>query len=165
MKFFMMALTAATLFSQSSFAASPKDSWSKLRADRNVIILQPHVLMQMGAFNACATDTELRSINAVKTCTAYKEVVHGNPNSEAGGYIEYVCTNYEMKDMTIEREHQEQVCTKWLPPSEASSGECREWSTVTRTYPRDFSVEVVSSVGEMYMQHLFNKNLSLPDCK
>ncbi len=165
MKFFMMALTAATLFSQASFAASPKDSWAKLRADRNVIILQPHVLMQMGAFNACATDTELRSINDVKTCTAYKEVVHGNPNSEAGGWIEHVCVNYEMREVVVQREHEEQVCTKWLPPSEASSGECREWKTVTRTYPRDFSVEVVSAVGETYMQHLFNKSLSLPDCK
>lgn len=165
MKFFMMALTAATLFSQASFAASPKDSWAKLRADRNVIILAPNILSQMGAFNACATDSELRSISPVRTCTAYKEVVHGNPNSEAGGWVEHVCTNYEMRDVSIAREHEEQVCTKWIQPSEASPGECKEWETVTKTYPRNFSVEVVSAVGEMYMQHLFDKTLSLPDCE
>src|SRR5437868_5450389 len=100
MKFIMMALTAATLFSQAGYAASSKDSWSTLRANRDVLILQPGVVMSMGksgVFNTCATDSELRSINPVNTCTAYERVVHGNPNSEAGGWIEYVCTNYEMK--------------------------------------------------------------------
>ncbi len=167
MKFIMVALTAATLFSQTSFAASPRDSWSTLRSSRDVLILQPGIVMSMGkagVFNTCATDSELRSINPVKTCTAYERVVHGNPNSEAGGWIEYVCTNYETKDITITREHEEQVCVKWSRTTEASTGECLEYQTVTKTYPRDFSIEVVGANGEMYMQHMFNKSYSLPDC-
>lgn len=168
MKFMMMVLTAATMISSAAFAASPTDSWSSLRNNRDVLILQPHAVMSMGptgVFNTCATDEELRSINPVRTCTAYKTVVRGNPNSEAGGWIEYVCTNYVMKDVVVTRDHEETICVKHAPVSETSSGECIESATVNRTYPRDFKLEVVGGTGEVYMRHLFDKAFSLPDCE
>ncbi|MDO9183424.1 MAG: hypothetical protein Q7U04_13500 [Bacteriovorax sp.] len=165
MKFKMMICFVAAVVSSSIFAASSKDDWSKLRRNHDVLIIQPGIAMTMGptgVFNACATSQELRSIHPVKSCTAYKLVVHGNPKSDSGS-SEYVCTNYELKDVVIARDHEETVCLEYSPTTEINTGECIKWATVQKTYPRNFNLEVVAT-GEFYMGHLFDKSFSLPEC-
>ncbi|MBC7537956.1 MAG: hypothetical protein H7281_03995 [Bacteriovorax sp.] len=126
MKFKMAVITTATMISSNAFSATSQDSWPSIRNNKNVLILQPGFAMSMGStgvFNTCVTDEELRSINPIKTCSTYKKIVHETPNSEAGGWIEYVCQNYKLREVVIARDHEEKICSKYSPVSNASSGE------------------------------------------
>jgi hypothetical protein len=168
MNFKMIVITTATMISSAAFSTTSRDSWPSIRNNKNVLILQPGIAMSMGStgvFNTCATDEDLKSINPIKTCTTYKKIVHGVPNSEAGGWVEYVCINYRLREVVLARDHEEKICSKYSPVSEASSGECIKWETISRTYSRNFKLEVVSGLGENYMQHLFDKSFSAPDCE
>src|ERR1700737_1879119 len=52
---------------------SANDGWDLILADRNLIVSAPFAgtFGEKGIFNACATETEFKSLTKVKACTKY----------------------------------------------------------------------------------------------
>ncbi|MBC7714552.1 MAG: hypothetical protein H7177_14495 [Rhizobacter sp.] len=154
-----------TLGCLNAFALTGIDNWNEIRSSRDVMIQQPTFAGAFGTnglFNVCTTDDEFKSINPVKTCLEYREVIR---HSESGMYKDYTCVNYETKAVSISRTYIQNVCVRHAPMTNQSSGECVEYASVTSVYPTSFSFAVIEASGEEYGDFLFSKTFALKTCE
>lgn len=168
MKMLTLAMVSTLLVSSNAFALSAKDDWSKIRKSWDALILQPNFAGAFGSegvFNACATDDSFQSLQPIRVCKEYREIRHGNSNSEGGGWIEYRCVNWQTENVEISRTVQQSRCIRHAPINEGSSGGCLEYETKDVQLGKTHKLEVVYARGELYMHHMFFKNYTIPDCE
>lgn len=166
MKTFLLCYLLTTLTTMSSaFAQSVRSEWSAIRLDRRVSILQPEFTKQFGPagiFNICYDDDEFKSITPVNVCTIYRESKVGIPNSEIGQTIIKKCIERVPQDIQIARTVTRDVCKTRAAPTEFSSNECLEWTSVTSTLPLNYKLPVVNIVTEG--NEMFKKGYDIPKC-
>lgn len=162
MKTFLLCYLLAI---SSAFAQSARSDWSSIRLERRVSILQPEFAKQFGPsgiFNICYDDDEFKSIRPVNVCTIYRETKMGIPNSEVGQTIVKKCIERVPKDIQIPRTMTRDVCKKRAAPTEFSSNECLEWTSVTTTLSTSYKLPVVNVVTEG--NEMFKKVYDIPKC-
>ncbi|MGZ3789562.1 MAG: hypothetical protein ACXVLQ_13625 [Bacteriovorax sp.] len=167
-----LALPIISLSHASAATLSDKSDWSSIRMDRRVTIVQPKfasVFGPLGLFNACATESELRSIHPVDVCVSYKVIRAGSPNTEMDEAPVKKCERTERQDVKVERTTTTPTCIRYAPETEESSNECIEWENVTTTLPTDHKLAVAYRrgylAGERGGETLFKKTLVLPACE
>ena len=128
-------------------AASMILSASAMAASSTVIHGYSQVLGSIKLNNACITESEVKSINPVRVCT--KLVPHTVDNGgEIGSHTDWVCANWETKDLAASRAFERTVCLKHAPINEASSGECLKYGTVSDFLPATIKITTVTNHGE-----------------
>lgn len=155
----MVALITVFLISASGFSITGRDNWQTIRASREVIIQQPTfagAFGQQGLFNACATDEEFKSKSPVSTCLSYRQVIS---NSKTGPYKDYVCNDFETRNVTISRTYTQEECVK-----HDLTGECLEYDSVTSVYPTSFQLVVIESGSEQSGNFIFSKSYGVAAC-
>jgi hypothetical protein len=161
MKKYWLVIAAFTIVSSSAFSLTGKDRWSDIRSSRDVLIQQPTfaaVFGSQGLFNACSTEEEFRSIEPVRTCLSYREVLRGNEK-------DYICAEYETREVVISRTYNQSKCVTHAPMSENSSGECIEYGNSTSVYPSSFQLAVIEAQGIEYRNFIFSKTFAIPSCE
>lgn len=176
MKKFLFLVALASLASANAFAMGkgPADrSWDQINADFNLQVAVPNYASiqfgPKGLFNVCKTETELKSIAPVRSCTEYKEVYNPGRSDHDNGGIEIVCLKWENLDVSIPREQDEQVCVAWKDISHNDNAgppwtECTKYETRRVTLPVDFQLEVYDTRGEHGPRLAFTKPYSVPAC-
>ncbi len=119
------------------------------------------VLGQIKLNNACLTETEVKTINAQKVCTKLEAVTTGS-NGEAGVQTDWVCTAYEMKDLSAPRAFERSVCLKHAPVNEASNGECLKWGKKADFLPSTIKIMTSKYEGDVIVDS-FSK-FTFPTC-
>lgn len=159
MKTQMMVALTVFLISASVFSITGRDKWETIKSSNEVIIQQPifaGVFGQKGLFNACFTDEEFRSKTPVENCLSYRQVI---VNSATGPYKDYVCNEYESRNVTISRTYTQEECVK-----HDRSGECLEYDSVTSVYPTTFQLVVIESGGSQSGNFIFSKPYTISAC-
>lgn len=145
-----LSLIVSVLSSDPALALTGKDNWKSIRSSRDVLIQQPsfaEVFGDQGLFNACATEDEFRSRTPVKTC------------------LNNGCSDFEIRNIVVNRVYNANVCVKFAPMSATSSGECVDFDVVTAVYPTSFQLPVIEANGEQSGDYVFSKNYSIPACE
>lgn len=158
MKARLIAILISIFFSISTFAVTGRDNWQTIRASREVLIQQPlfaSAFGPQGLFNACYTDEEFRSVTPVESCLSYRPIIRHSPT---GAYKDYVCGQYEKKNVTITRTYIQVECVKRL------YGECVEYDSVTSVYPTGFKLVVIEAEKSEVPIFIFMKTYSIPAC-
>ena len=101
--------------------------------------------------NACVTESEVQSINAVRVCTNLEARTVGS-NAETGIFTEWVCTAYETQDLAYPRAFERTVCLKHAPVTEASSGECLKFGKKADFLPKTIKIMTTIMNGESTTQ-------------
>lgn len=99
--------------------------------------------------NACVTSDEVRTIYPQTVCTELEERTtpgHG----EIGPVTDWVCVNWETKDLAYPRAFERSVCLKNAPINEAHSGECLKWGTREDFLPKTIKFRKEILQGEFY---------------
>lgn len=159
MKMQMMVALTVFLISSSSFSITGRDNWQTIRSSEEVLIQQPvfaGALGPQGLFNACATEEEFRSKTPVQNCLSYRPVMK---TTNTGTYKDYVCEEYETKNVVISRTFTQEECVK-----HDRSGECLEYDSVTSVYPKRFQLVVIESRTDSSGNFIFSKSYSIPSC-
>ena len=159
MKTQMMVALSIFLISNNGFSITGRDSWQTIRSTHEILIQHPvfaGALGPQGLFNACATEDEFRSKTPVKSCLSYRQVIK---TSNAGTYKDYVCNEYESKNVTISRTYTQEECVK-----NDRSGECLEYDSVTSIYPTSFFLVVIEANNTSSGNFIFRKAYSIPAC-
>lgn len=135
MKMLTLAMFSTLIVSSNAFALTASDSWTTIRQNHDVLLMQPQFAEAMGyggVFNMCATDDEFKSLDG---------------------------------KIVISRTVQETFCTKHISISESSSGACEEYDTRTIELGKTYNLEIVQGTGKLYMHHLFSKSFTIPNCE
>jgi len=159
MKTHLMVILTIFLISASVLAVTGRDSWSSIKSSGEIIIQQPTfagAFGKQGLFNACATEEEFKSITPVSTCLNYRQVI---VSSSTGPYKDYVCNEYESRNVNISRTYTQEECVK-----HNRSGECLEYDSVTSVYPTSFQLVVIESGSEKTGNFIFSKPYNIPAC-
>ncbi len=159
MKTQMMVALTIFFLPYSGFSVTGRDSWQTIRSDHEVIIQHPvfaGALGPLGLFNACTTDEEFRSKTPVQTCLSYRQIIR---TSNTGSHKDYVCNDYESKNITISRTYTQEECVK-----HDRFGECLEYDSVTSVYPTSFQLVVIESSTNPSGNLLFSKAYTIPAC-
>lgn len=154
----MVALTIL-LLPFNVFPITGRDNWQTIRSSHEVIIQQPvfaGALGPQGLFNACATDEEFRSKTPVQSCLSYRQVIK---SSNKGLYKDYVCDDYESRNVVISRTFTQEECVKHNP-----IGECVEYDSVTSVYPTSFQLPVISFNEGGLNNFIFSKAYAVEKC-
>lgn len=159
MKTQLMVTLTALLLSSDVFSITGRDSWQTIRSSHEVIIQHPvfaGAFGPEGLFNACATEEEFRSKIPVQKCLSYRQIIR---TSNTGTYKDYVCNEYEAKNVSISRTYTQEECVK-----HDRSGECLEYDTVTSVYPTSFFLVVIESNANKSGNFIFSKAYSILAC-
>ena len=163
-----LALVGGMASANAVGAPTASDTWVTIRADRDMVVVQPRFVGafgEAGIFNVCSDGAYLRTIRPVETCTNFSLV---DDDHEGVTETKFVCTNYELKHVRINRETTEDVCIRYAPASnhEEHVGKCVVMEERPVIYPNTFELEVrhfthgEDSVGTP----LFTKPYTIPDC-
>ena len=160
MKTLKMAAIMLVFFSTTSaLAITGRDNWQAIRGSREVLIQQPlfaSAFGPQGLFNACYTEEDFRSVTPVESCLSYRPVIR---HSSTGSYKDYVCNEYEKRNVIISRTYTQIECVK------RTSGECTEYDSVTSVYPTGFKLVVIEAEGpEAATDFIFMKTYAIPSC-
>lgn len=131
-------ILAATMIASSAFAAQPSHDYAE-------------VLGAIKLNNACVTESEVQSINAVKVCTNLEARTSGD-NAEGGIVTDWVCTAWETKDLAYPRAFERTVCLKNAPINEASHGECLKYGKKADFLPTTIKTRTVRTNGEVSVE-------------
>ena len=154
----LMTLTIL-LMPYNVFSITGRDNWSTIKSSSEVIIQQPifaGAFGPQGLFNACATDEEFRSKTPVKVCLSYKQVLK---TSATGSYKDYVCNEYEIRNVVIGRTFTQEECVK-----HDRIGECIIYDSVTSVYPTNFQLPVISFNEGALNNFIFSKAYAVETC-
>lgn len=137
-------------------------SASAMAASKTYIHGYSDVLGAIALDNACVTDTEVRSINPVKVCTKLVEV----PGQlEEGGvrYSNWECASYETKDLAFSRSYEKNVCLKYEPTTEGSTGGCAVLGKKAAFLPSTINVSIVTGLYDEASTERFS-TFTFPAC-
>jgi hypothetical protein len=143
-------------------ATSANDSWARVMADSNLLVNTPYsgTFGPMGIFNACATETEFRSISPVDVCVQYKYIPATTEGDVPGTYE---CVKTEKKITSMPRSGTQHTCVR-QDMSEAHYPDCLEWADVAYNLPTKMNIEVMYGSGEAYASTAFYKGFTVPAC-
>lgn len=160
MKMILTTLASLSL-AISAYAANRSSSWSEIF--KSSAVVQTHY--QLGGLqlsNACLTDTEVRSIHPVKTCTDLRQVKKNSGDGDV--HIEYVCHNWETRDVATPRSYEEPVCTRYTPSHRDGPGpECIAYGMKSHWIPETIEATVTLSHGDGH--ETFTKSFTFPMCQ
>lgn len=159
MKTQMMVTLTVFLISASVLAVTGRDNWATIRSSGEILIQQPTFAGAFGPeglFNACSTDEEFKSKTPVSTCLSYRQVIS---QSSTGPYKDYVCSEYESRNVVISRTYTQEECVK-----HDRSGECLEYDSVTSVYPKIIQLVVIETGNEKSGNFIFSKPYKIPAC-
>lgn len=154
---------AALLVSVSAHAVHQGSSWSEIFASRHAVVTHGYALGGIKLENACMTDTEIRSITPTRECAELVPRQVGNPNSEQGGYTEWVCARYETTTLAVSRSYEQPVCEEFTPANGEQTPECTRFGSKIVTVPRTIDTQVIITRGEA--DQSFWKRFTFPTCE
>jgi hypothetical protein len=128
----------------------------------NTITDYSEVLGAIKLNNACVTDTQVKSINAVNVCTHLEARTSGD-NAEGGVVTNWVCTAWDMKDLAYPRAFEKTVCLKNAPIDEAHAGECLKFGKKADFLPATIKTLTVETNGEATTET--RGSFTFPACK
>jgi hypothetical protein len=150
---------AVFLISVNVLAITGRDNWATIKSSREILIQQPTFASAFGPeglFNACSTDQEFKSKTPVTICLSYRKVV---TNSKTAPYKDYVCNEYELRNVVISRTYIQEECVK-----HDRFKECIEYDSVTSVYPTSIQLVVIEIGDEKSGNFIFSKPYKIPSC-
>jgi len=153
MKMHTLTMILTLITSSNAFAQLANESWSSIRKNRDILILQPQFAEVMGSdglFSTCATEDDFKSLIPVRVCKEFNE---SN------------CLRWQIENVVISKTVQETFCTRHVPLTESTLGGCEEYDTRTITLGNTYNLEIVNGQGKLYLHHLFNKTFTIPNCE
>jgi hypothetical protein len=136
------------------------DSWAAIQADNSYFVNAEYpVFGETGIFNACATDTELRAIQAVKVCVEYKHVPARSHNDMPSD----VCVRTEMQFPSMARAGVASVCQEYGHTKNTVT-DCIRYSNEAYVIPLTHNLEVIKN-DRHYPDTAFYKDYTIPACK
>ena len=159
MKMQILVTITVLLLSYKVSSITGRDNWQTIKSNREVMIQQPvfaGAFGPQGLFNACVTDEEFKSKTPVKVCLSYKQIFKSTTN---GTHIDYECSDYEFKNITISRTFTQEECVK-----HDHIGECIEYDSVTSVYPTSFQLPVVEFNQGALNNFIFSKAYAVETC-
>lgn len=172
MKFFLITILGALLSTNPDTAqasspaptSSPKEDWTEIRNDRDVVIAQPDIAeVTGGIFNTCITDNELRSIQPVEQCSEYK-IIETAPSSGEFGEAEFHCLQKVTVPVAVSRQINKTECSESVRfQNENENGSCLTVKE-DNSLPETITLGVLKNRGEQRGHTLFVKDYQIPRC-
>lgn len=119
-------------------------------------------LRGLDLYNACITDTEVRSIKPISVCTELVPVERGSGGDE-GRWIDWVCEKWEKQSVAYPREYSTTTCTDYV--YEYDNMFCRATAEVPMFLPEVIKIRVVTEYGESSNWPGVERSFAFPSCQ
>ena len=159
----LIAAIAATNAFAFGKSLNKDSSWEQINKDPSLAYNAPlsDTFGPQGVFNACATETELKSLTPIQVCLEYK-------TTPGSGELppETTCVRTGMQIMTLARDYDRDECVAWTPVSESENPpECTRTEAHHYHLDTTFPIAVFErfNYGET-QEALFTKDYTVPAC-